>query len=181
MEAFDNRLYSEIIEAIINAKRIVVIGLRTSYAPAHWLSYTLNVVKGNTTLYRGEIDDANYILSGIDENCLVIAISFPRYARETLSFVKAARSTGAKIFSLTDDDLSPIGRNTDFLIKVTTPEPASIKGLPTIFSILKLFVTGVMNRDKENVHKNFSKYRETSNLFRSFVSSKDSGEEGVRD
>ncbi|MFD2445523.1 MurR/RpiR family transcriptional regulator [Bacillus sp. CGMCC 1.16607] len=176
LEEFNNQLYSDIVDAIIKAKRIVVIGFRISYAPAHWLSYTLNVVKGNTTLYRGEVDDANFILSDIDENYLVIAISFPRYAQETISFVRAAKSKGAKIFALTDDEFSPIGRYSDFLIKVTTPEPTSIKGMPTIFSILNLFVTGVMNQDKNNVQKQLSKYRESSNLFHSFVASNSSKE-----
>ncbi|MDN4524035.1 MurR/RpiR family transcriptional regulator [Fictibacillus fluitans] len=176
LEEFDHEQYIQIVNAIIKAKRVVVVGLRTSFAPAHWLSYTLNVVKGNTILYRGEVDDAHYILSDLNEEHLVIAFSFPRYATETISFVKAAKSKGAKVFALTDSELSPVAGSADYLIKVTTPEPSSIKGMPTIFSILNLFVTGIMKQDKSNVQKQLNKYRESSHLFHSYAASHNSRE-----
>lgn len=84
----DETLFQEAVSTILEAKKIVVVGLRTSYAPANWLAYSLNIVKGETILFKGDIDDANYLLTEINEDWLIVALSFQRYVKQTISFVK---------------------------------------------------------------------------------------------
>ncbi|MCD8511238.1 MAG: MurR/RpiR family transcriptional regulator [Bacillus sp. (in: Bacteria)] len=125
--------FEHTIEMIIQAKRIIVVGLRGSYAPAHWLAYTLNIIKGNVVAFRGDLDDANYLLTDLNEDSLVITLSFPRYIQQTISFTKAAKEKGARIVSITDDELSPAGLLSDVTIKAITPQPTTLSGMPTIF------------------------------------------------
>jgi DNA-binding MurR/RpiR family transcriptional regulator len=157
------------VESIIKAKKVVVVGFRSSYAQAHWLSYTLNIVKGYTHLYTGQNDDANYLMMLADEEWLVIVLSFPRYTQETISFAKAAKEKGAKILAFSDDGLSPIGAIADQLIKVTIPTPA-LHGITTIFSVLSVLIAGVTQVDRENVEERFNKYDQASQQFYPFAS-----------
>jgi DNA-binding MurR/RpiR family transcriptional regulator len=157
------------ITSIVEAERIVVVGLRSSHSAAHWLSFTLNIIKGNTFLYRGEIDDANYMIGQLNSKSVVIALSFPRYAQETLQIVKGAKSQGAKIIGITDEYLTPFGQEIDILLKVVTPKPTSLKGMTVVFFLLNILMNGVMVKDWEKIQERLKNYESTTGKFFPFI------------
>ncbi|MFB7641416.1 MurR/RpiR family transcriptional regulator [Peribacillus butanolivorans] len=165
LDSLDGELYKKIIDAILYSKKRCVVGMRSSYAAANWLAYSLNIVKGSTHLYRGEIDDAISLISDMDKESLVIAISFPRYAQETVSFVKAAKKKGAKIIAITDNEISPLGSFADLLVKVYTPSPTGLNGMATMFSLLNVIVSGVASSKWEEVQNRINDYEQTSGQF----------------
>ncbi len=169
MNSLDNQLLKRAVESILKAKKIIVVGFRSSYAPAHWLTFALNIVKGNATLYHGQVDDANHFISETTKDYLVIALSFPRYVQETILFAQAAKEKGAKILAISDDELSPIGPIADMLIKVNTPLPTTLKGMATMFSVLNALISGVAYADREKVQQRIRMYEETSRQFYPFV------------
>ncbi|USG64064.1 MurR/RpiR family transcriptional regulator [Brevibacillus ruminantium] len=156
------------VESIVKAKKVIVVGFRSSHGPATWLTSTLNVVKGNAHLYRGQTDDANYLITEVNAKCVVIAFSFPRYTKETIVFSQAAKEKGARIIAITDDELSPIGPIADTLIKIATPAPTALKGMATIFSLLNVLVSGIVQADRRNVQARIKQYDESGQLFYPF-------------
>jgi DNA-binding MurR/RpiR family transcriptional regulator len=168
-ESIDEETLQAIIEKIIEAENRFVLGLRSSHAPASWLAFSLNVVLGKTHLYRGDTDDAIYLISQLSEKSLVIAFSLPRYAQETVSFVKAAKKKGATILAITDNELSPVGIYADYILKVETPSPSALKGMPVIFSLLNVLVNGVAVTGWEDVQKRLEEYENISQDFFPFV------------
>ncbi|MET3288236.1 MurR/RpiR family transcriptional regulator [Brevibacillus fluminis] len=169
MNGLDRRLFDQAVQAIVKAKKIVVAGGRTSYASAYWLSFALNIVKGDTHLYRGQVDDANYLISEANEDWLMIALVFPRYLQDTVQFAKAAKEKGVTIVAITDHELSPLGPFADVLLKVTTPSPTTLKGMSTIFTLLNALVSGVTQVDRERAQKRIKMYDKTSEQFYPFV------------
>jgi DNA-binding MurR/RpiR family transcriptional regulator len=169
LNELDQQTIDKAVAAILQAKKIVVTGFRTSFAPAHWLSVALNLIKGDTYLYRGPIDDANYLISEADRDWLVIALSFPRYMQETVSFAEAAKAKGATIVALSDDALSPIGPIADLLIKVTITPSALFTGMPSIFSVLNVLISGVTAADRDRVQNRLRQYDITSERFYPFA------------
>ena len=167
-EKISEAQFLEAVKSIIDAKKIVVAGLKGSYGPANWLAYSLNIVKGNTYLYKGDIEDANYLLTDMTKDWLVIALSFQRYVEQTISFAKASREKGAKILSITDNELSPVGVLSDITFKVITPNPTGLKGIPVIASVLNALVSGVMVIDKKNVVARVDQYNQTSEHYYTF-------------
>lgn len=169
MNGLDRRLFDQAVHSIVKAKKVVVAGGRTSYASAYWLSFALNIVKGDTHLYRGQVDDANYLISEADEEWLMIALVFPRYLQDTVQFAKAAKEKGATIVAITDHELSPLGPFADVLLKVTTPSPATLKGMSAILTLLNALVSGVSQLDRERAQKRIKMYDKTSEQFYPFV------------
>ncbi|GIN86133.1 RpiR family transcriptional regulator [Heyndrickxia sporothermodurans] len=169
LERIDYNQYKKAVNLLINSQRRIVIGFRSSYGPANWLTFSLNVVIGNTYLHRGEIDAASFYLSEMDESSTVIAISFRRYTQETFSFVKAAKKKGAKVIAITDDEFSPIGQFSDILFKIVAPNPISLKGITPTFSLLNLLVTSVAASQEEKVQKRIEDYDQTSEEFFPFT------------
>lgn len=161
MKDINLELLDTATKAIVTAEKIIVLGFRSSHGPAHWLAFTLNILRGNTELYRGTIDDAHAILSSLTRRCLVIAISFPRYTRETTEFVRAAKTRGAKILAITDNELSPIGLEGDVVIPIKTPSPSALRGMPTIFSVLNVLTFSVASTDKQRVQWRVAEYNQS--------------------
>jgi len=161
------------VASILAAKQIIVVGFRSSYASAHWLTFNLNVIRGNARLYNGPIDDVNHLINQIDKDWLVIAFSFPRYISETILFAQAAKDKGATILGITDDELSPLGPIADQVLKVYAPSPIAIKGMASIFAMLNILVSGVVQADGEQVQKRITEYEDTSRQIYPFVDSTD--------
>jgi len=150
----------EAVERIRTAPHIIVIGLRASFAPAHWLAYALNILRGNTELYRGGMDDGNYLLSRIQPGWLVVAISFPRYMRETIEFAAEAKRRSAQILVITDDELAPLAFLADQVLKVETDQPTTLQGMPAVFSLLSTLTGYLAVRDREKVRQRLDKEQE---------------------
>ncbi|WP_407267842.1 MurR/RpiR family transcriptional regulator [Radiobacillus sp. PE A8.2] len=170
LEDIDLKLHKQTIDTLIEANNRIVLGFRSSYGPASWLVFALNIVVGNTTQYRGEIEDANYLLSNVNEHTVVVAISFPRYVEETLSFVKAAKKKGACIIAITDDRLSPVGQYADILFRVIAPRPIPLTGITPTFSLLNLLVTSIAATDNPKVQTHMATYDQNSGDFYPFAS-----------
>lgn len=47
----DSTVFRNAVNSIIDAKKIIVVGLRTSFAPANWLGYSLNIIKGDVIVF----------------------------------------------------------------------------------------------------------------------------------
>ncbi|GAA0345421.1 MurR/RpiR family transcriptional regulator [Bacillus carboniphilus] len=169
LDAIDYKQYQKAIQKLIEADHRVVLGFRSSYGPATWFMFALNIVIGNTSQYRGEIEDANYLLSKLNENTVVVAISFPRYIQETLSFVQAAKKKGAYIIAITDDRLSPIGQYADTVFRVIAPTPIPLKGITPTFSLLNLLVTSIAATDDPKVQNHMAGYDQNRNEFYPFA------------
>lgn len=140
-------------ERIRTASHIAVIGLRASFAPAHWLTYSLNILRGNTILYHGGMEDGNYLLSQIRPGWLVTALSFPRYMRETHEFVREAKRRSAQVLAITDDELSPLALLADQLLKVESEQPVTLQGMPAVFALLNTLTGFLAVRDRQQVQQ----------------------------
>jgi DNA-binding MurR/RpiR family transcriptional regulator len=166
----DKRLYYDAIKTIAKADKIMVVGLRSSFALAHWLHYSLNIIRGNAYLYRGGSEDGNNLISEMNKDWLIIAISFPRYTSETIHFVEASKIQGATVLGITDEALTPLGELSDILLTIKTPTPAGLKGMPVILSFLGMLAFGVSAFDKEQTERRIEQYEQSTDLFKPFSS-----------
>lgn len=95
------------VEMIRQAKKVYIIGLRSSSAPAYYLEEGLNRVGINSEILVPESSRLQSLLASMTEESLVIAVSLPRYARKTLEIARIAHDQGAKILAITDSFQSP--------------------------------------------------------------------------
>ncbi len=68
------------VNEIFKAKRIYIIGLRSSTALAEFLGFYLNLILDNVRVISNGISDTFEQMLNLGEGDLVIGIGFPRYA-----------------------------------------------------------------------------------------------------
>lgn len=104
---------------ITSAKRIYVIGMRSSAALAHFFGFNLNLLLQNVRILTsdyGLIED----LRSVSPDDVVIAISFPRYTRLTIEGARFAKEHGCKLIGITDAPASPLAGMADLLLVAET-------------------------------------------------------------
>jgi DNA-binding MurR/RpiR family transcriptional regulator len=146
------------VRKIYDSHNILVCGVRTSFAVAHWFSFTLNIIKGNSHLIQPGIDDINYLLSKINDRSIFIAITFHRYSSITLELAQLAKKQGAFVIGITDSDLSPLGDYSDVLLPVNLSTKSTIDSAPAVFSLINAIVAGVSVIDKKGFEKRRDEY-----------------------
>ncbi len=112
-EAFDKERFSRIIDLMVNADRILIVGLRGSYAVAHYLGYYLKMIRQNVSL----IGQAGHTLADdlavLKPNDLLLAISISPYTKATVEACKMGRLNQADLVVITDRLSSPLILHTD--------------------------------------------------------------------
>ena len=101
---------------ILSANRIICTSVRSGLPVAQYLTHGLNRLFGNASLVVADLSDWVDNVVDMDENDLVIAISFPRYARRIIDLARTAKTSGVKIISITDSYSSPIASHSDIIL-----------------------------------------------------------------
>jgi DNA-binding MurR/RpiR family transcriptional regulator len=118
----------EVIRHLNRARRVFLLGLRSSFGLAALAHSHFSAIRRGLVLVesaRGMMADVVIDLGPRD---VLLAVSFPRYARETLKVARYAKERGCRVIAITDSILSPLARVSDFVLQ------AKIDGLGFINS-----------------------------------------------
>lgn len=96
---------------IVQAKKIYVIGIRSSFSVASFLHEGLNRLGVDCEIIMPDTGRTQTVITRLSPTDLVIAISLPRYAKRTVEFVRVAKQRNARILAITDGYSSPLAAN----------------------------------------------------------------------
>jgi DNA-binding MurR/RpiR family transcriptional regulator len=116
MEMISQDSLKQAQELIMSANSIKCTSVRSGLPVAQYLTHGLNRLFGNTSLFVADVSDWVDSVVEMDENDLVIAISFPRYARRIIDFARTAKANGVKVISITDSYSSPLTSFSDLVL-----------------------------------------------------------------
>ena len=109
-ENVDREAFYRAADALVNAKKVYVLGAGSSLALATFMAHYLRLVF--ETVHLVEATSEATILQQmvhVGEGDAVIAISFPRYSKKAVKTMKYASSQKATTVAITDSPLSPPG------------------------------------------------------------------------
>ncbi|MGN7397879.1 MurR/RpiR family transcriptional regulator [Peribacillus frigoritolerans] len=139
----DWNIVEQIVEALIKAKEINVVGYYHSFSYAHWFSFILNSLLTNTSLYRPETDIG--IIKKGKEHCVVI-FSFYRYAIDSIRVAEEAKENGNTVIIITDSMLSPICHLGDYVLSIQIAQKSMLEKSPVTFSLLNSILLHLAKR-----------------------------------
>ena len=100
------------VKLISSARRVVVIGMRSSVAAAHYLGFNLSMIRDNVLVVSSDHGVAE-ALAYLSEADVAISFSFPRYTKTAVRATKTARDLGARVIAISDSSTSPIAELAD--------------------------------------------------------------------
>ncbi|MGE5495523.1 MAG: MurR/RpiR family transcriptional regulator [Burkholderiales bacterium] len=154
-EVLDYAMVEKVADSILAARRVYIMGLRSSEPLAQFFWYYLNYIIDSATLVISGIGDVFGQLVHASEGDLVIGISFPRYSSRTVEGAAFAKNNGAKLIAITDNDHAPLAKIADHCLYVNSDMNLFVDSLVAPLSVINALILVVGMRRKDGLRQNF--------------------------
>jgi len=147
---------TEAAELISGAREVHILGQRSSFGLAFTLFHHLGrMFRGIRLLDCGRGDVADQLVH-LEDQDLLIGISFPRYARSTIETCSIVAARGIRLISITDGPLSPLASiSTVVLSAYCSAEPfanSNVGALATINALIAQTAIGNQPRSVRSLN-----------------------------
>lgn len=156
LEKINHKTFEDVVELIFKAKRIYIIGLRSSTALSEFLGFYLNVILDNVKVVNYGVSDIFEQMFTVSEGDLVIGIGFPRYAKRTIEALTFAQSRNAKVVAITDSLLSPLAAQADYSLIAQSNMASFVDSLVAPLSVINALIIAVGLREKDKISNTYS-------------------------
>ena len=155
-ETVDRGEFQAAVDAILNAKQVYIVGVRSVAPLANFLGYYLNYMFHNVRIVTasgtGEMFEQ---IVGVGKEDVVIAFSFPRYSAATLKAAQYCQTTGAKVIGITDNRESPLARNSDHVICAKSDMLSLVDTLVAPLSVVNALIVALAAKREKELHRTF--------------------------
>ena len=155
LEEIDGEAFQEATARLLKARKIYILGMRTSFVVAQYLGFYLGIILDNVHTVRMDMGDAFEQIVRIGEGDVVIAFSFPRYSKKSFQLVKYAKEKGAHVISITDSLFAPIASVSDNTLIVKSNMASFVDSLVPAMSVANALAVSVGMKEKEDIKEHF--------------------------
>ncbi len=160
-DSISREAFSKSAEAINKAKKIYILGVRSSAALASFAAFYLRFLYENVVLIDTSASSELFEqMFRISEDDVCIAISFPRYSNQTVKALSFAKSRGATIISITDGEMSPIAPYATHLLVAKSSMVSFVDSLVAPLSVINALVAASAREKREDVYNDFKALEE---------------------
>ena len=178
LDEIDVGVFENVIDRVLEAHTIYILGLRSSAPLAQFLTHYLKFIFSNVQLVTSGISDVFEQLSRIDETDLLICISFPRYSSRTVEAMHFASSRGAQVVSITDGPLSPLYSAADLCLMAKSDMASFVDSLAAPLSLINALIVALSQRRRQQVKQYFDQLEGIWDQYSVYLSPKDRGNNG---
>ena len=158
LDEIDRDAFQGAVDALMGAKRIYILGVRSSSALASFLGFYFNLLFENVTLvHTNSVSEIFEQVLRIGPGDVLFGISFPRYSKRTLSAMKYARDHGARVIALTDSQLSPLARVADHVLLARSDMASFVDSLVAPLSVINALIVAVGMSRRDEIEQTFNK------------------------
>lgn len=150
--------FDEAVSAINHARKIYIIGVRSSAALASFIAFYFNLVYDNVVLVDTSGASERFeSLFRINEADVCIAVTFPRYSKQTINSLQFVSERHAKIIAITDSDQTIIADLADCLLIAKSDMVSFIDSLVAPLSLINALIVAATSNKKNEITRNFDR------------------------
>ena len=153
--------FSQAVDMIVNAKEIYICGLRSSYAIAFFLWFSLRFFRHEVHLITPGIGDLPEQLLFANKNDVFIGISTKRYAKATVEIAQALKKHHVPIIGIVDNIMSPLTPLVDIQFTVRSDVSSFIESEVVSMSLVNALVTAIALQHKSKTVEELSRLEST--------------------
>ena len=162
----DRNVFGDVVDRIMNAHHIYIMGARSSSFVAGYLNFYLHLLFENVALVQstaaGEIFEQLFHVGPGD---VLIAISFPRYSKVTMSTVKFAQDRGATIIGITDNEISPLYQMSDAALLAPCEMISFVDSMVAPLSLINALLIAIGARKGTDMSTTFGELEDIWNTY----------------
>ena len=156
-ETISREEFNTAVDAILKAKRVYILGVR-SVAPlanflGHYLNYMFNNVHVISGFSAGEMFEK---IVSVNSEDVIIAFSFPRYSASTTKGARYCRSAGATVIGITDSKESPLGQCSDHILVSKSDMVSLVDSLVAPLSLVNALIVAIAAKREKELSQTFA-------------------------
>ncbi len=156
LEELDLNRFNSAVNAILGARKIYIMGVRSASAISHFLAFYLNLIADNvrevTANTTSEIFEQ---MLRVGEGDVVIGVCFPRYSSRTVKAMHYARDRGATVIAITDSEASPIAAKAHITLAAKSDMVSFVDSLVAPLSLVNALIVAISQRCNQDVAEIF--------------------------
>jgi len=152
----DRGSFERAVDTILEAKKIYIIGVRSSSAISRLLAFYFNLIFDNVCEISA--NTGSEVLEQVlraGEGDVLIGVSFPRYSRRTVQAMGYARNRGASVIAITDSDVSPVAAEADITLLAKSDMASFVDSLVAPLSLVNALIVAVSQKRSKEVAETF--------------------------
>ena len=155
-ESLDRREMAASVDAILQARRIYIVGVRSSAAIASFLNFYFRNFFQNVCLVSPAATSEMFEqMLHVTKGDVVIGISLPRYSSSTVKLMQYARASGAEVIAITDKRDAPAGKLADHVLLAKSDMVSVVDSLVAPMSVVNALIVSVGRRQEKQLARTF--------------------------
>lgn len=156
LEELDRESFNRAVDAIVSARKIYIIGVRSSASVASFLHFYFNLIFDNVALVSANTTSEIFeSLLRVGEGDVVIGVSFPRYSSRTVQAMSFARDRGADTIAITDSEASPLALISSCSLMARSDMVSFVDSLVAPLSLVNALLVAVSRRKNDELARTF--------------------------
>ncbi len=152
-EQISPELLNATVETLLKANEVFICGIRRVYPVATFLNYTLSQMDVRCSLIDGQGSMQTEQGKWMNQQSVLIAITFNPYGKIPRETVELAKEQGAKIILITDSELCPLAPLVDHLFIVREAEVRAFRSLNSTLCLAQTLCVALGYRKQDNESK----------------------------
>ena len=155
LEMIDEHAFDMAVDAMLKAKHIYVIGIRSCAPLAEFLVFYLNMMFDNVRLvHTNSSSELFEQMMYIGRDDVIIGISFPRYSMRVLKAMEFANNRNARVITLTDSVHSPMNLYSSCNLVAQSDMSSIVDSLAAPLSVITALIMAICMKRQKKVVRN---------------------------
>jgi len=174
LENIDPQAFRMAVETIVGAKRIFIMGLRSSSPLSSFLHFYFTLLFDDVRhIHSNSANEVFEQILPIGPGDVLIGISFPRYSVRTIQSMQYARERGAAVVAITDKADTPLARHSDVALFATSDMASFVDSLVAPLSVINALIVSLGMRKRDHIEQTFEALEHLWDEYKVYDKSKD--------
>ena len=150
--------FAAAVNAIVGARRIYVLGVRSSAALSDFLTFYFKLIFDDVRQVQTSLASEMFEqMLRVGKDDVVIGISFPRYSTRSVRAMEFARDQGATVIAITDSEMSTLSDTANFRLLAKSDMASFVDSLVAPLSVINALIVAVGRKKSDEVTATFNR------------------------
>ena len=156
LEETNREDFDRAVSAIVDARHIYILGVRSAAALASFLGFYFNLIFDNVTVVHAtSTSEVFEQLLRIGPNDVMVGVSFPRDSRRTVKAMQFAHDRGAATIALTDSETSPLAPISTLTLLAKSDMASFVDSLVAPLSLINALIVAIGRKKNDDLSQTF--------------------------
>jgi len=169
LSTIDPEAFERAVQAIRKARAVYFVGMRSMAPHALYGTMRLRLVHHRTWLLSSHFGDLADQMLAVEDSDALVALSYFRYAADTVRALQYATDHGLRTILITDNPVSPPAKSAEIVLVAHGASLKVFHSLVAPLSVLNALIAAATVLDKDVSTKNLAHAYRSVDLFETFL------------